>query len=272
MNEFLSYEKQEGVATITKTSTEHNQGMTRGVLVGLKRALEGARDDDEVRVVVITAAGNGIHDGARVFPELRQDVSFTPMEFREILQFGHALMRQIETLEKPVIGVAKGGALGGGLEMLHACDFVITADTATFSQPEVAVGLMCGWGGTQRLPRLMGWRRAKELLLCGSEITGKEAAELGLVTRAVPLDQVDAEVATLIGRLKAASPLAQAYTKLAMNKVWETNLGAGLDYEVDAETVLAAHQEFPAFMKSLYAGEAPSFTQLKRLTGGSDWK
>lgn len=272
MNDSISYAKANGVATVTKIDAQYNQGMTRGVLIGLRKALEDARDDESVRVVVITAAGNGYHDGARIFDELRQNLTYSPLEFRDILQYGHTLLRMIETLEKPVIGVAKGGARGGGLEMLHACDFVIAADDAQFSQPEVTVGLMCGWGATQRLPRLVGWRRAKELLLCGGEIGGTEAAELGMVTRAVPLERVDAEVAALIERLLKASPLAQGFTKLAMNKVWETGLSAGLDYEVEAEATLVSNQEFPRYMAAFHSGRAPGFTVHKRITSGPEWQ
>lgn len=272
MNDSIRYEKKDGVATITKIDASFNQGMTRGVLVGLRKALEAARDDAGVRVVVITAAGNGFHDGARVFDELRQDLTYSPLEFRDILQYGHALLRMIETLEKPVIGVARGGARGGGLEMLHACDFVVAAEDARFSQPEVAVGLMCGWGATQRLPRLVGWRRAKELLLCGGEISGTEAAELGMVTCAVPAGRLEAEVTELVQRLMKASPLAQGFTKLAMNKVWEGTLAAGLDYEVEAEATLVSSQEFPRYMAAFHGGREPSFATHQRITRGPEWQ
>jgi enoyl-CoA hydratase/carnithine racemase len=121
--------------------------MTRGVVVEMRKALEDAKNDSDIKVIIITAAGAGFHYRALVFREVREDQIFTPMEFREIIQIGHELYRMIETLEKPVIGVAKGGAMGGGLENLHACDFVIAADTAMFSQPEVMLSLICGWGG-----------------------------------------------------------------------------------------------------------------------------
>ncbi|MDY0065629.1 MAG: enoyl-CoA hydratase/isomerase family protein [Steroidobacteraceae bacterium] len=272
MNESIRYEKAHGVATLTKTNAQYRQGMTREVLVGLKRGLEDARDDAAIRVVVITASGDGFHEGARVVDQLRPDMTYTPMEFREIVRFGQELTRQIERLEKPVIGVAKGGARGGGFEMLHACDFVIAALEARFSQPEVLFGLIAGWGGTQRAPRMVAWRRAKELLLCGDEISGEEAAELGLITRAAPLDRVDAEVQALIARLMKASPLAQGATKLAMNKAWEAHLEAGLDYEMEAQAALTAYREFPAYMQALGEGRAAEFVRHQRLTGGPDWK
>lgn len=273
MNEALRYEKQNAVATATKTSAQFDQGMTREVLIGLRRAIEDARDDKAIRVLVITAANNGFHDGGRFVDELRPDtLSFTPMEYREVLQIGNSLMRMIETLEKPVIGVAKGGARGGGFEMLHACDFIIGAEDATFSQPEVAYGLMPGWGGSQRVPRIVSWRRAKEILLCGHEITGKEAAEMGLITKAVPLDKVDEEVELLINRLMKTSAISQALTKMAMNKVWETSLTAGLDYETEAHAALSHYKEFPAMMEAWSSGREPTYLTLDRITAGPEWQ
>lgn len=272
MNDSIRYEKADGVATITKTNAEFRQGMTREVVVGIRRALDDARDDETIRVVVITAAGDGFHEGGRMVDQLRPDMTYTPMEFREIIRQGQDLTRQIETLEKPVIGVAKGGARGGGFEMLHACDFVIGAAEARFSQPEVLFGLIAGWGGTQRVSRMVAWRRAKEILLCGNEISGAEAAELGLLTRAVPLDRVDAEVEALIARLKAGSALAQGATKLAMNKAWETHLCAGLDYEMEAAATLMPYHEFADFMRAAEKGRAPEFVRQRRLIKGTEWK
>ncbi len=272
MNDSIRYEKRDGVATVTKIDARYNQGMTRGVIVGLHKAIEDARDDKDIRVVVITAANNGFHEGGRWVDELRPDWKYSPMEFRDVVQYGHAVLRMLETLEKPVIGVAKGGARGGGLEMLHACDFVIAAEDAEFSQSEAEFGMVPGWGGTQRLPRLVGWRRAKELLLCADYIKGKEAAEMGLVTKAVPADRVDAEVAALIARLMKPAPLAQGFIKLAMNKVWETHIGAGLDYETEASAILISYQEFPTYMKAVTVGREPEFARHQRLTVGPEWK
>ena len=273
MNESLRYEKADGVATATKTNAKFMQGMTREVLVGLRRAIEDARDDRQIRVLVITAANDGFHDGGRFVDELRPDThAFEPLEYRELLQLGNAVIRGIETLEKPVIGVARGGARGGGFEMLHACDFVIAGEDATFSQPEIVYGLMTGWGGSQRVPRMVHWRRAKELLLLGHEISGREAAAMGLITLAVPRERIDGEVASLIARLKKTSAISQALTKQAMNKVWDTNLMTGLDYETEAHAALSHYGEFPSMMKAWSAGEEPGYILPERVTAGPEWK
>jgi enoyl-CoA hydratase/carnithine racemase len=267
----IFYEKSDGIATITKNNPP-DYGMTRGVILEMGKALTDARDDDDISVIVITAGGEGFHAGALVFGEIRPNWNFKPMEFREIIQIGHKLFQMIETLEKPVIGVAKGGALGGGFENLHACDFVIAADTAKFSQPEVKLGLIAGWGGTQRLPRLVGWRKAKEILMTGIEITGKEAETIGLINKAVPLDSVDKEVRKLGERLKKCAPVALAYSKLAMKKVWESNYQSGLDYEIEAEGMVISSGEFNSeVFKAFREGREPVFNKRKKITSGPEW-
>jgi len=268
----ITYEKTDGVATITKNNAPQ-YGLTLEVMLEMREALTDAGNDPDVLVIVLTAGGEGFHMGAVVFGEARPDWKFTPLEFKEIIQFGLDLFRMIETLEKPVIGVAKAGAVGGGFENLHACDFVIAGEDARFSQPEVTLGMICGWGGTQRLPRLVGWRKAKELLMEGIEVSGTEAAALGLITRAVPADQVDGEVEALCGRLKANGPVAMGYTKLAMNKVWETDLRNGLDFEAEASGMVNSSGDFNAeAFEAFLAGKQPTFNKWKRITAGPEWR
>ena len=268
----ISYEKADGVATITKNNPPQ-YGMTLGVVTEMKQALVDANNDEEILVIVINAGGEGFHMGAVVLGEANSDWEFSPVEFKEALLTGQNLFRLIETIEKPVIGVAKAGAVGGGFENLHACDFVIAGETARFSQPEATLGMICGWGGTQRLPRMVGWRKAKELLIEGAEVSGREAAELGLVTRAVPVDRVDEEVAALCDRLKKNGPVAMGYTKLAMNKVWETDFRSGLDFEVEASGVVNGSGEFTAeVFQDFLEGRQPAFKKRKRITSDPKWR
>ena len=268
----ITYKKSDGVATITKNNPPQ-YGMTLAVVTEMKRALIDANNDEDILVIVITAGGEGFHMGAVILGEANSDWKFTPIGFKEALMTGQNLFRLIETIEKPVIAVAKAGAVGGGFENLHACDFVIAGDTGRFSQPEAALGMMCGWGGTQRLPRMVGWRKAKELLIEGVEVSGTEAAELGLVTKAVPVDQVDGEVLALCERLKKNGPVGMGYTKLAMNKVWETDYRTGLDYELEASGMVNGSGEFTAeVFNDFLAGRQPTFKKRKRITSDTKWR
>ena len=158
----------------------------------------------------------------------------------------------------------------GGLENLHACDFVIASENAKFSQPEVNLGLIAGWGGTQRLTRLVGWRKAKELLLTVVEIDGMEAEAIGLINKAVPIELVDEEVEKLCDRLKRCAPVAWGYTKLSMNKVWETNHKSGLDFEVESLAMVASQNEFnQSVFDDFINGKQPVFVKRKNVT--YDW-
>ena len=269
----ILYEKDNQIATITKNNPPQ-YGMSLEVLVEMTEALDDASNDENISVIVITVGGEGFHMGAVVFGEVgNSDWNLTPIEFREISQYAHKLFRMIETMEKPIIGVAKGGAVGGGFENLHACDFVIASEEAKFSQPEVTLGLNLGWGGSQRLPRMVGWRKAKEILLTGIEFNGKEAEEIGLVTKAVPLDEVDKSVTNLCDRLKICAPVAWGYTKLAMNKVWETDFRSGLDYEVEVWGMVNSEREFNAdVFDDFVAGRQPVFKKRKKITSGPEWR
>ena len=269
----LDYKKDNGVANIVKIN-EPQYGMTLEVLVEMEEALIDANNDKDISVIIISAGGDGFHMGAVVFGEVgNADWNLSPVEFRDISKVAHRLFRYIETMEKPVIGVAKGGAVGGGFENLHACDFVIASDEAKFSQPEVTLGLNTGWGASQRLPRMVGWRKAKELLLTGIEISGKEAEKIGAITKSVPLDKVDEEVDRLCERLKLCAPVAWGYTKTAINKVWETDYRSGLEFEIEAWGMVNSEKEFNAdVFDDFLNGRQPKFKKSKRITSGDEWK
>ena len=269
----IDYKKNHEVANVTKINGPQ-YGMTLEVLVEMEEALIDANNDKDISVIIISAGGDGFHMGAVVFGEVgNADWNLSPVEFRDISKVAHKLFRYIETMEKPVIGVAKGGAVGGGFENLHACDFVIASNEAKFSQPEVTLGLNTGWGASQRLPRMVGWRKAKELLLTGIEISGKEAEKIGAITKAVPLDKVDEEVDKLCERLKLCAPVAWGYTKTAINKVWETDYRSGLEFEIEAWGMVNSEKEFNAdVFDDFLNGRQPKFKKNKRITSGDEWK
>ena len=273
----MRYEVKDAVAWITK-DVPGEPGMTNGMIrdlcLEMMRALDDASDDETVRVIVIAAAGDGFHGGGGpFFAELRPDWDFDPDQMRELIQFGHRLMEQMDRLEKPTIAVVKGGGIGGGMEHMHTCDFVIAADTAVFSQPETSAGMIAGWGGTQRLTRIVGWRKAKELLMAARAYNGKEAEQMGLITKSVPLEDVDAEVEKLIFDIKKSGPVALAYTKQLMLRTWETDFRSGLLFEADAEAMCAASDETRHAVMQLVEGkEFAEHRDRKRWTGGPDWR
>ena len=273
----MTYEKKDGVARITKDVPEiagMTNGMIKDLCLEMMRALDDATDDETIRVIVIDAANDGFHGGGGpFFAELSPTWDFDPDQMRELIQFGHQLMEQMDRLEKPTIMVVKGGGIGGGMEQMHTCDFVICADEAKFSQPETMAGMIAGWGGTQRLTRILGWRKAKEFLMAAREFSGKEAEEMGLVTTSVPLEQVDAEVDKLIADITKNGPVALAYTKQLMLRTWETDFRTGLLFEADAEAMCIASGEAKHAVAQFMEGKfPPEHRDRKRWTGGKEWR
>jgi enoyl-CoA hydratase len=195
--------------TITVNRPPAN-ALSRATIAELRRAIDEAARDDEVRVIIITGSGHYIFiAGADVseFPTLDEQSG------RELLESGHALFTAIETLPKPVIAAINGTCLGGGLELAMACDIRVAVESARFGQPEINLGIMPGWGGTQRLPRLIGKGRAMELLLTGDMIKAPEAQRIGLVNRVVPEGELMAQTKNLARKLASQAPVALATMK-----------------------------------------------------------
>lgn len=268
----IRYEKNGPVATITKINPQYNYCMDRIIVPEMGRALKDAKMDDSIRAVVITSE-SGVHQGAYfVCQVMDEHPDITTVELKDLYVYGHEMVRTIWTMDKPVIGVVKKEGCGGGIEFFHACDFVIGAEEAEFSAPEVESCAICSFGGTQRIPRIVGWRRAQEILMLGMRMTGREAADCGLITRAVPEDQVDAEVQKLIDRILELPPQGIAYNKMAMHKAWEMNLGAGLDFEVEAATMILAEGMFKEITAAVLSGQKPQYRPHRHLTHGAEWQ
>ena len=220
---------EDGVLRLTKINTDTRQGISMSVLEELGAAMDRARDDASIRCVVIDAAGDGFHNGAVMLGEMGDDwTALTRKDYRRIIDLGHGLGRNIASLDIPVIGVAAGGALGGGLELLARCDLVYTTDGARFSFPEVTLGLVAGWGGTQWVGRLVPFRKAQEFLLLGEESDGRTAEEWGVVTRSL-LDRgaLDAHVARVLERLRRCAPVSLKWHKECLRALWQKSLTEG---------------------------------------------
>jgi len=275
--ENIIYEKKEGIARITKNKPGYvfqgrsaPNGMTQGMMMDVKAAVEEAARDSEVRVIIIDAAGEGFHSGAVTLQNVTE--GGTPLILREVVHIGHEVYNMIENLEKPVIYKVKGGASGGGCEMGHACDFVIAAETATFSQGEVNGGIIPGWGGTQRVPRLAGLRKGMEMILTGDPIDGKEAERVGLITKAVPAEKVEEETWALAKKLAAKPPVALAMAKSAIRKGMQVDLRTGLAYEAEVEALCMTTEQLKEARVARTEGRTPVFKPERRVTPGQEWK
>jgi enoyl-CoA hydratase len=211
----LLFESDAGVATITINRPKVLNALNTATLDELRRVILHCRHDDTVRCVILTGAGEKSFVAGADINELSVQ---TPIGGRDHAMRGQHVLDLIENLGKPVIAAINGFALGGGCELAMACTMRIAADTARLGQPEINLGIIPGYAGTQRLARLIGRGRALELLLTGDHVTAAEAHRLGLVNRVVPAAELMAEVRQLAAALAAKAPVAARYIIDAVNK------------------------------------------------------
>jgi enoyl-CoA hydratase len=195
----------------------------------LAAALAEVAADDGVRVVILTGAGpHSFVAGA----DIGQFTKLDEKTGKEVLKYGQDVFTTIETYPKPVIAAINGVCLGGGNELAMCCDIRIAAESARFGQPEINLGIIPGWGGTQRMPRLIGRGRALELMLTGDIVKAPEALRLGLVNRVVPDGELLAQTKNLARKLANQAPLAMAAIKRAVAEGLDRPIGEGLATEL----------------------------------------
>ena len=224
----LLIERDGAVALVTINRPKVLNALNIPTLDDLRRAALELKRDDAIRVIVITGSGEkSFVAGA----DINEFVTQSPSSGRDQALAGQHVFDLIENLGKPVIAAVNGYALGGGCELAMACTLRIAADTAKFGQPEINLGLLPGYGGTQRLPRLIGKGKAMELILTGAPISAAEAERIGLVNRVVPAADLMTEARGLAATLASQAPIATAYIIHAINHGVEMPFAQGCAYE-----------------------------------------
>jgi enoyl-CoA hydratase len=226
--ENLLVERDGGVATVTINRPKVLNALNTATLDELRRTMLSFRREAGVRVVILTGAGDKSFVAGADINELSVQ---TPIGGRDHAMSGQHVLDLIENLGKPVIAAINGFALGGGCELAMACTMRIAADTARLGQPEINLGIIPGYAGTQRLARLIGRGRALELLLTGDFVTAQEAHRLGLVNRVVPAAELMTEARKLAVLLAAKAPVATRYMIDAVNKGLEMPFAEAQNYE-----------------------------------------
>src|SRR5580765_2136703 len=224
----LLIERDGAVAIITINRPKVLNALNVSTLDDLRRAVLELKRDDGVRSIIITGSGD---ESFVAGADINEFVVSSPASGRDQALAGQHVFDLIENLGKPVIAAVNGYALGGGCELAMACTLRIAADTARFGQPEINLGLVPGYGGTQRLPRLVGKGKALELILTGAPITAAEAERIGLVNRVVPASALMTETRSLASALAAQAPLATAYIIHAINHGVEMPFAQACAYE-----------------------------------------
>ena len=250
------YEKSEGTATITINRPKALNALNKQALQEISLRLDDAEKDENVKVIVITGAGDR---GFCVGLDLKAVRGISAVDGMNLSLLGQKLTKKIEELGKPVIAAINGYALGGGLELAMACDLRIASENAKLGQPELNVGLIPGWGGTQRLPRFVGRGIAKELIFTGKMIGAKAAQQLGLLNKVVPPDKLKSAVKELASELMTKPPVGIQLAKQLINSSMEIDLTKGLVQEAQAFGVLASTEDFDEGVAAFIEKRKPKY-------------
>jgi enoyl-CoA hydratase len=236
----LLLERDGAVAVVTINRPKVLNALNSATVDELRRAMLELKADEGVRAIVLTGAGEKSFVAGADINELAVQ---TPVSGREHALSGQHVFDVLENLGKPVIAAINGFALGGGCELAMACTLRIAADTARLGQPEINLGLIPGYAGTQRLPRLVGKGRAMEMILTGAPIGADEAQRIGLVNRVVPAADLMAEARKLAAQLAASAPIAMRYIINAVNKGMEMPFAEACQYEATLFGLVASTED-----------------------------
>src|ERR1700728_873245 len=235
--ENVLYDKKGAIAYLTLNRPKVMNALNEATINELRSAFDDARDDSTVRGVILTGAGEKAFAAGADIAEIANN---TAVEAEQATRRGQALTDLIENLGKPVIAAVNGFALGGGCELAMSCTIRIAAESAKFGQPEVKLGVIPGYGGTQRLPRLVGRGRALKLILSGDIVDAAEAYRIGLVDEIVPVASLIERAEAVLKKIIANAPLSVKYALEAVNKGLETSVAEGLLIEASLFAVCAS--------------------------------
>jgi len=257
MREHLLYKKTGPTAVIQLHRPDKKNSLNSKLRQEIQELLEELAGDATTRVVIVTGGEEIFCAGADI-SEI-QEATSAEATYNHAREF-QLLFDQIEALPQPVIAAVSGYALGGGCELALACDFRIASESARFGLPEIKIGAFPGGGGTQRLPRLIGPAKAKEIILTGDPIGADEALSLGLVMKVVPKVRLLEEANTFAWRLASLPRLAMEASKMLINKSLETDLQSGLELEARCLGMLALTHDLKEGTLAFLEKRRPNFT------------
>ena len=255
MYETIKYEENNSIATVTISRPKQMNALNSQVLDELYEVFVKIREDDDIRAVIMTGEGRAFVAGA----DITQMAELGAVEGRDFARRGHLVMNLIENVEKPVIAAVNGFALGGGCELAMACDIRIASTKAKFGQPEVGLGIIPGFGGNLRLPRLVGRGMAKYLIFSGDVIDAEEAARIRLVEKVVEPEQLMDEAIRVANMIIDKAPIAIRLAKDVTNNGYDTDLKSGSAYEVNAFGVLFGSEDMREGTKAFLEKRSPQW-------------
>ena len=255
INENVLVVKKDGLAIFKFNRPEILNALNTEILLELNEKLDVVINDKEVCVVVITGIGKAFVAGADI-SEMRGK---TPDEARKFANLGLKVFRKIELMEKPTIAAVNGFALGGGCELAMSCDIRIASEKAKFGQPEVGLGIIPGFAGTQRLSRLVGIAKAKELIFTANIINAAESEKIGLVNKIVSPEILMDEAITLATKIASNAQIAVRYSKTSINRGYETDIETGMEMEKQLFSLCFATSDQTEGMTAFLEKRKPNF-------------
>ena len=234
MYETIKFEIKDSIAYVTINRPKAMNALNSQVLDELFDAFTALAGNPDVKAVILTGEGKAFVAGA----DIAEMSKLNAVEARAFAKKGHAVMNLIENIEKPVIAAVNGFALGGGCELSMACDIRIASSKAKFGQPEVGLGLIPGFGGNLRLPRLVGKGNAKYLIYSADMIDAAEAYRIGLVQKVAEPEELIAEAEKMAGKIAAQAPITVAVAKDVVNNGYDVDMKSGSNYEVNAFSLI----------------------------------
>ncbi|MBP2636691.1 MAG: Crotonyl-CoA hydratase [Firmicutes bacterium] len=253
----LLYSNYQGIARITLNRPKALNALNSELLSELNSLIDVIAADESVKVVILTGSGEKAFVAGADISEMQ---SKSAIEGRSFAKFGQQVFNKLENLPQPVIAAINGFALGGGCELAMACDIRIASVKAKFGQPEVGLGIIPGFGGTQRLPRLIGKGRAKELLFTADIINAQEAYRLGLVNNVTAPEELLSVAQAMAENIMAKAEYAVKLCKAAVNEGLDMDLDSGIAYEAEAFGICFATADQKEGMTAFVEKRKPAFT------------
>ncbi len=256
--ENILFEKDDGIAIITINRPKALNALNIDTLAEIEQCFQELSTDSSIQSVILTGAGEKAFVAGADISSMQ---NFDPLMARKFGHMGHAILQKIEQFPRPVIAAINGFALGGGCELSLACDIRVASVNAKFGQPEVNLGVIPGFGGTQRLPRIVGKGRALELLFTGDIIDATEAYRIGLVNKVVEQDQLMEVCKQMAGKMNSKGPLAITLCKDAVNSGMDMDIKRACQHEVELFGHCFASSEQKEGMSAFIEKRPPKFKE-----------
>lgn len=238
--ENIIFEVKDSIAVITFNRPKALNALNGALLDEFSRALDGISEDESIRVLVLTGAGDKSFVAGADITEIAK---FNPLQAKLFTRKGQAVISRLQGLAAPVIAAVNGFALGGGSEIALACDFVYASEKALFGLPEITLGIIPGFGGTQRLPRLVGMNRAKEMIFTGNMIPAAEAFNIGMVNKVLSPESLMEETLKTAAAIASKGKVSLRAAKQVINAGSNVDLATGCAMEVDAFALCVASED-----------------------------